>query len=1246
MVKHRGSLRALLISTILGGFPAMPALANPTGAQVVAGGVKVRGEGTKTVVVAQSTDRAIINWRNFDIAADETTRFVQPRNESITLNRITSGQPTRILGNLQANGNVFVINGNGVVFGKGSQVNVGGLVASTADIDDRSFLRSTGQYRFDRAGDPNAEIVVDGSINVQRAGVAAFVAPRFSNSGMVRATLGRIAIGAADRFTLDMAGDGLIRFAPSDGFGRSSGGIAVENSGVLEAQSGLIEISAFAARDAINGSVRVDGMVSAGGATRNPDGSVQLSGTGGRIDIAATGAVELGKASTLDASGADGGTVRINTPGIAFLDGKITADGGNAGGAIAVSANNIASTGTLSATGGTGAGGAIAVIADNRYIATTASDIDASGAQGGSITVAGGLGTGQGLFSSGTMLANGSSQAGGAIAIHGHEINLVAATGSADGHSGGGQISVGHVRGADDKVAIGAATVELSPDTVLSASALGKGDGGRIVVWSIDLTRAWGATNARGGPVGGDGGFIELSSRGALVFGGSGDASAPLGARGTLLLDPRNLTIDDAEARFPQYQLIDPNPNAGNNFGGNVLALYTGNVVVTSVSDDFGGINAGAAYLYNLTTGGLISTLVGSSVMDSVGSAGIAVLANGNYVVRSGIWDNGSIVDASAMTFGNGVTGVSGTVSASNSLVGSTTGDNLSQNGIVTLANGNYLVRSSRWDNGSAVNAGAVTFGNGVTGTVGVVSAANSLIGSSAEDFVGAGEVIALTNGNYVVTSHSWNNGSIGDAGAVTFGDGTTGTVGTVSAANSLIGTAANDRVGSGGVVALTNGNYVVTTYLWDNGSIVDAGAVTWVNGATGLIGSISASNSLVGTTANVQVGSTGVTALTNGNYVVTSSNWGNGLVANLGAITWGNGATGIAGAVSVNNSLVGTTANDSIGAAGVTKLTNGNYVVASSTWDNGSVLNAGAVTWGNGTTGTVGTVSASNSLVGTTAGDSVGATGVTALTNGNYVVASSLWDNGSIGNAGAVTWGDGTTGITGAVSASNSLVGSTASDNVGSARLTALTNGNYVVISPVWDKGSIANAGAVTWGNGAAGTVGAVSVSNSLIGTSSNDLVGINSVLALTNGNYIVRSSNWDRGSAVNAGAVTFGNGVTGVIGPVSISNSLVGSTAGDAVGGGAIIVPDGNYVVFTSSWDNNSVINAGAVTFGDGATGTVGNISAMNSLIGSIRDSSPGYVPTAESGFILARSVTDGGSGRVYVGLNRGSDSGASIS
>jgi hypothetical protein len=373
---------------------------------------------------------------------------------------------------------------------------------------------------------------------------------------------------------------------------------------------------------------------------------------------------------------------------------------------------------------------------------------------------------------------------------------------------------------------------------------------------------------------------------------------------------------------FPEF--VDPNPSAGNGFGTTIVALNTGNVVITSPQADIGGVtDCGAVYLFNGSTGALISTLRGSSASDQVGG-GVTALTNGNYVVRSPSWYNGAVYDAGAVTWGNGTTGISGVVSASNSLVGSKASDYVGIGGVTALTNGNYVVSSSNWDNGAIVNAGAVTWGNGTTGISGVVSASNSLVGSTASDYVGDVGVTAMTNGNYVVRSSSWDNGAVADVGAVIWCNGTTGISGVVSASNSLVGTKANNQVGSNGVTALTNGNYVVVSSSdWANGATGRAGAVTWGNGSTGISGVVSAANSLVGSTASDQVGSSGVTALTNGNYVVRSSNWDNGAIVNAGAVTWGNGTTGISGVVSASNSQIGGVSSTNLGVFVVEPLNN-----------------------------------------------------------------------------------------------------------------------------------------------------------------------------------------------------------------------------------------------------------------------------------------------------------------------------------
>ena len=605
-----------------------------------------------------------------------------------------------------------------------------------------------------------------------------------------------------------------------------------------------------------------------------------------------------------------------------------------------------------------------------------------------------------------------------------------------------------------------------------------------------------------------------------------------------------------------------PAPTGSGRFGSSVTVLPNGNYVVTDPSfSQFGVTGIGAVYLYNGTTNALLSTLTGSAANDAVGNGGVTVLTNGNYVVRSGNWNG----NRGATTWASSSTGTSGTVSATNSLTGSAAGDYVGS-GITALPNGNYVVNSFNWNG----NQGAATWGNGATGTSGVVSAANSLTGSLAGDNVG-GSIVALTNGNYVVRSFNWN----GSLGAVTWGNGTTGTSGVVSAANSLVGSVANDQVGNYSVAALTNGNYVVGSPNWNG----NRGAATWANGSTGLSGAVSAANSLVGTTAGDYVG-TLVAALTNGNYVVSSGNW-NG---NRGAVTWANGSTGLVGTVSAANSLTGSTSGDYIGTS-IAALPGGNYVVRSPSWNG----NQGAATWGNGTTGSTGALSAANSLVGTTSGDYVGNAPIAVLSNGNYVVSSARWN----GNLGAATWGNVSTGTSGAVSTANSLTGTTSGDQVSAGGIAALTNGNYVVSSPTWNG----NRGAATWVSGTASTSAVVSAANSLTSATAGDQVGT-SATALTNGNYVVSSIRWSS----NRGAATWVSGSAASSGVVSAANSLTGSLANDFVSSdGTTALPGGNYVVRSNSWNGNR----GALTLGDGSAGTSGPVTACNGIVGTVANS-----------------------------------------
>lgn len=692
----------------------------------------------------------------------------------------------------------------------------------------------------------------------------------------------------------------------------------------------------------------------------------------------------------------------------------------------------------------------------------------------------------------------------------------------------------------------------------------------------------------------------------------------------------------------PAAQQVISGPAGSGRFGATVTALPDGHLVVTDPGFDPPGLfDAGAVHLYR-PDGVRIATLSGSRDFDRVGSGGVVVLASGDFVVRSPDWDHGSTTDAGAVTFGSSG-GLPAEVDSGNSLIGSSAGDAVGAGGVIALDQDRYVVVSPGWDHGSAVDAGAVSFVAGRAGVTGPVSAVNSLVGSRSGDRIGQSGITRLTGSRYLVRSAFWTHGSAAEAGAVTFIDGPNGTTGPVTPQNSLVGSSPGDRVGAQAPILLVGGNYVVPVPTWDQGAATDAGAAVFGSGQSGVAGPISADLALVGSRSEDRVGWS-VTALTQGNYVVASPYWRNGDVPNVGAVTHGSGLTGVRGAVSPQNSLVGSSVEDRIGEQGVVALGTGHYVVSSAFWALGSASDAGAVTFGSGTTGIVGPVSTANSLVGTRISDRIGLNGVVALASGHYVVLSPRWEV----DRGAVTFGSGITGIVGSVSAANSLVGQTA-DQIGSGGVTPLDNGDYLVHSPEWINRDVvigAGAGAVTLASGVNGRVGPVTATNSLVGRIAGDRIGSPAAVALRNGRYVVPGPQWDGDAVANLGAAIAG---TSLVGPVTAARALVGSQAGDAVGDTVIALPQGDYLVHSPAWRNGSNSRAGALTLGAGPDGVRGPVSAANSLVGSRTDDligSGGIVPLDNGHYVVVSPFWDhdtlSNAGAITLGLADGSVTG----
>src|SRR5688572_9273344 len=173
------------------------AYALPAGGTVSAGGASIAGS-AGTMTINQSTQNVAINWQSFSIGQTEAVQFVQPTSSSVALNRVLGADPSTILGSLSANGKVFLVNPNGILFGKGAQVNVAGLVASTMNIADADFM--AGRYKFAGAG--NGAVVNQGAINAD-GGYVALLGASVSNEGVITARLGTVALAAGSATTLD-----------------------------------------------------------------------------------------------------------------------------------------------------------------------------------------------------------------------------------------------------------------------------------------------------------------------------------------------------------------------------------------------------------------------------------------------------------------------------------------------------------------------------------------------------------------------------------------------------------------------------------------------------------------------------------------------------------------------------------------------------------------------------------------------------------------------------------------------------------------------------------------------------------------------------------------------------------------------------------------------------------------------------------------------------------------------------------
>ena len=268
------------------------AMAAPTGGTVASGTASIGVSGS-TTTINQSTAKAVINWNDFSIANGETVNFVQPDVNAIALNRVTSSTASSIQGALNANGQVFIVNPNGITFGSTAQVNVGGLVASTLDISDSDF--NNGSYRFANTAN-NAVISNQGTISVADAGTAGFIAPSIQQAGSIVSKDGSIVLTAATDVTLGLTD----RIFSSQGINAGHKNASINHSaGLLQADGGKVVLTAQGVNSNSTASINSGGVIQSQTLAGNNRGSIELNAD------TRSGVVQL--SGTLDASAPIGG---------------------------------------------------------------------------------------------------------------------------------------------------------------------------------------------------------------------------------------------------------------------------------------------------------------------------------------------------------------------------------------------------------------------------------------------------------------------------------------------------------------------------------------------------------------------------------------------------------------------------------------------------------------------------------------------------------------------------------------------------------------------------------------------------------------------------------------------------------------------------------------------------------------------------------------------------------------------------
>ena len=866
------------------------AYASPEGGQVVGGSGSINQSSVNTTI-NQATQNMAIDWQSYNVQQNERVQYIQPNASSISLNRIVGNNASQIHGKIDANGQVILVNPNGIFFSATSSINVGGIMASGLDIKPSDFMN--GNYIFNEVSGTSGSVFNSGIINAATGGNVTLLGKQVKNDGLIVAKLGAVNLAAGKQAVVTFDNAGLLGVRITKEVLQNELGIApaVLNNGNINAEGGRILLTASVSQDIFSRAVNTGGMTDAKSAVVNADGSFTL---GAGADVVNNGTLDV---SVNDSSGSS-----------------------NAG-EIAVVGNNVTNSGDIKADNNTGGtGGNIELHATDATLLTE---------------------------NSVTSARSNKSGKGGEVKVLGNKVGLFdQAQVDVSGVNGGGEVLIGGDKTGQNKQIRNADFIYLGENTNVKANALDNGNGGKLITFASDTARIYGNLSARGGANGGNGGFIETSGLRGFEITNAPDISSSMGRGGEWLIDPYNINIiDDGGNSSRSNTSRTTRPLTFTSTGG--TGQTTATISAKLITDALANNGTGASVI--ITTGGTgagLATDLGdinlTTDIDYQGNNDATLSLNALNNINTNAFDiraDSSNSKLNLVLNANSDNSGGGDVIINNSRI-NTNGGDFTATGVnfsLTTNNG----REIRTDSG---NVSITTTGHALVGTE--VADHPASISIDADIVTNGGAVTLVSNkglattggtisttGNINTSDSANGNVSISADGAIIIGGQINTDNGSVSF-NDDINIIAGNRVAinnsiatRGGTVLIDKSTSLTTSVLGaintSNGSAtfnstgaitsggqVNAGngTVSFINNALGSTADVNINNS-VSTSGTMDVNTNGAIISTNGQLLVGSTATFNSLGA--GAITLNNTANDFNGSVVINNTAGNVVVND-----------------------------------------------------------------------------------------------------------------------------------------------------------------------------------------------------------------------------------------------------------------------------------------------------------------------------------------------